>query len=81
MLAAALNADAALSDDTRSRGKYTKVIQVTDLALKKGELLIAIICQPKPRCGSSHKDSNTVESLIVLKKDVALILHRSDIAA
>ena len=38
LLAAALNADAALSDDT-SRDRHTKVIQVTDLALKKGEHL------------------------------------------
>ena len=37
LLAAALSADAALSDDT-SRGKLTKVIQVTDLALKKGKI-------------------------------------------
>ena len=33
--------------------------------------------------GSSHKDSNTVESLIILKKTFQLkfTLHRSDIAA
>lgn len=36
LLAAALNADAALSNNA-SREKHTKVIQVTDLALKKGK--------------------------------------------